>query len=67
MQIYYEFFISAMISSPKMTRDSNELKAIDQLISKMSSEAMKDVVILREISLRHKNEKLEKCASRQMS
>ena len=25
MQIYYEFFISAMISSPKMTRDSNEL------------------------------------------
>ena len=25
MQIYYEFFISATISSPKMTRDSNEL------------------------------------------
>ena len=25
MQIYYEFFISAAISSPKMTRDSNEL------------------------------------------
>ena len=28
MQIYYEFFISATISSPKMTRDSNELKQI---------------------------------------
>ena len=26
MQIYYEFFISATISSPNMTRDSNELK-----------------------------------------
>ena len=26
MQIYYEFFISATISSPKMTRDSNELR-----------------------------------------
>ena len=25
MQIYYEFFISATISSPNMTRDSNEL------------------------------------------
>ena len=25
MQIYYDFFISAMISSPNMTRDSNEL------------------------------------------
>ena len=25
MQIYYEFFILATISSPKMTRDSNEL------------------------------------------
>ena len=31
MQIYYEFFISATISSPNMTRDSNELKV--QLIS----------------------------------
>ena len=28
MQIYYEFFISATISSPNMTRDSNELKKI---------------------------------------
>ena len=26
MQIYYEFFISATISSPNMTRDSNELR-----------------------------------------
>ena len=27
MQIYYEFFILATISSPNMTRDSNELKS----------------------------------------
>ena len=26
MQIYNDFFISATISSPNMTRDSNELK-----------------------------------------
>ena len=26
MQIYYDFFISATISSPNMTRDSNELR-----------------------------------------
>ena len=29
MQIYYEFFISATISSPNMTRDSNELRRKD--------------------------------------
>ena len=34
---------------------------------KIISVAMKDVVILREISLKHKNEKIEKCASRLMS
>ena len=28
MQIYYEFFISATISSPNMTRDSNELRGL---------------------------------------
>ena len=28
MQIYYDFFISATISSPNMTRDSNELRVI---------------------------------------
>ena len=36
------------------------LKATDQLISRLLSEAMKDVAILREISLKCKNEKLEK-------
>ena len=39
------------------------LKAIDQLISKVTSAAMKDVVILRKIILKHKNEKLKKCAN----
>ena len=34
---------------------------IDQLISKVTSAAMKDVVILQKINLKHKNEKLQKC------
>ena len=32
MQIYYEFFISATISSPNMTRDSNELKLLSSVM-----------------------------------
>ena len=43
------------------------LKATNQLITKIISVAMKDVVILREIHLTHKNEKLQKCANRLMS
>ena len=43
------------------------LKATGQLISKMLSVALKDVAILREIRLKHKNEKLQKCANCLMS
>ena len=39
------------------------LKATDQLISKGTSAAVKDVVIFRKINLKHKNEKLQKCAN----
>ena len=45
------------------------LKATDQLISKVTLAAMKDVVILRKITgiLKHENKKLQKCANRPMS
>ena len=53
MQIYYEFFISATISSPKMTRDSNELteeSVLNNLYNCLElSQAELDLVILANI------------------